>query len=832
MIERAHDPLLDSRLAGFRAGLAGRYRMVRQIGEGGMAVVLLAQDLQHDRPVALKVLHPELTRSLGGERFQQEVRLTAKVQHPHIVSIYDSGETDGHLWYSMPYIEGESLRARLDREEQLPLPEAIRIMLEVCRALAAAHLAGVVHRDIKPENLLLTPSGDVFVVDFGVARGVGSASLTRTGLAVGTPQYMSPEQATGQSEVTARSDVYTLACVFYEMLAGEPPYSSKTPAAVSAKHLQAPIPDVRIIRETVSVAVQQVLQTALAKSPADRYANAGLLADAIEAAIATPRPPWWKPRRYIAAGAAVLGIAALALSVTLVWRSKGPVTPVHKNPPTIAVLYFENPDPDTTLNSVAETVTEELIREFTGVGNAFRVVSKYGVRQFKDGATPIDTMRARLSADYWIAGEIRRAGTGVVVDAQLIDALSNLVLDSVSFRSSGGSPHELAANAALGVANTLKRKLNLEVRLSQAVDTSLQPLANSLLNEAERYRREAEQYQNIRDVRGVSTAIAAFERADSLLGRAIQQDPRWLKPWIERAWVGLGKSYLQPPVTQTMSLRRALTFADTAVARAPTDAAAVEARGTLRFRVESALNSGDTAAYRQAEADLRSAVGRDSLNARAWATLGELLYLVGKLEESDVASRTALRVDPFLGNADAVRRALFAINTTLGRFTLADEICRRMRVAQPDDWYSRQCELTLLRHEYTQPPNPERAWQLVAQLDSIDPMDKALAAGHPISVVYRRLLAGSIDARAGNLVKAESTLVWARRTAANDSVLKVDMAVDEAYLLFLLGRPDSARMLVENFFRLRPIQKPAVTRDPLYGQIMGLSAAAPRTGPR
>ncbi len=831
MTESSPDPISDPQLAGLRSGLAGRYQLVRQIGEGGMAVVLLARDLQHGRPVALKVLRPELTAALGGERFHQEIRLTARIQHPHIVSIYDSGETDGKLWYTMPFIEGESLRQILRREEQLPLPEATRIIIEACRALAAAHQAGVVHRDIKPENLLITPAGDVYVVDFGVARGVDSASLTRTGIAVGTPQYMSPEQASGTAG--PRSDVYALGCVLYEMLAGEPPFDSRTPQAISAKHINAPIPDVRIVRETVPPALEQVLRTALAKSPADRYANAGELADAIEKALASPQGPWSISKPVAAITGALIAIAAVVLVTIRFWPPRPAAGSTHRPSPILAVLYFENGDPDTTLNAVADAVTEEVIREFTGEGNAFRVVSKYGVRQFKDGTTPIDTMRARLSADYWIAGVVRKAGAGVVVDAQLIDALTNIVVDSVSTPPlPGASTHELAANAALGVANSLKRKLRLEVRLAQAVDTSAVPLANSFFNEAERYRREAEQYQDIRDTAGVSIATEAFRRADSLLARAAQADPQWLRPGIERAWVGLGMARLQADLPQAATLRRALLFADTAVARAPNDPLAKEARGTIRFKLQGALNSADTAAYRVAADDLRDAVGRDSLNARAWATLGEILWLTGRLDEAELASNTALRVDPFLNNAKEVKRILFALNTTLGRFNTANDICRRMRLAEPDDWYSRQCELTLLRHDYTKPPNPRRAWQLVAELDSVDPPAKARAAGHMITVVYRRLLAGFLDARAGNYARAESTLVWARRTAANDSILKVDMAVDEAILLLGLGRRDSAQLLVNRFFQLRPLQKPSSERDAFYRWIFEQLKEAPGTPPR
>src|SRR5829696_1230475 len=208
-----------------RAVLADRYRIERELGRGGMATVYLAEDLRHDRSVALKVLHPELAATLGPERFLREIRLTARLDHPHILPVFDSGEAAGLLWYTMPYVEGESLRDRLRREGQLPLEDALRIAREVADALDCAHQQGIIHRDIKPENILLA-RGHARVADFGVARAVeaaGAGQLTETGLAVGTPAYMSPEQASG-SPVDARSDLYALGCVLYETLAGEAPY--------------------------------------------------------------------------------------------------------------------------------------------------------------------------------------------------------------------------------------------------------------------------------------------------------------------------------------------------------------------------------------------------------------------------------------------------------------------------------------------------------------------------------------------------------------------------------------------------------------------------------
>src|SRR5262245_46749629 len=239
-----------------------------------MATVYLAHDVRHDRPVALKVLHPDLAQTLGPERFQREIRLAARLQHPHILTVLDSGDAGGRLWFTMPFVEGESLRDRLRRERQLPVDDALRIAREAAQALQYAHDHGVIHRDIKPENLLLTRDGNTLVADFGIARGLdaggaGNEKLTDTGLVVGTPAYMSPEQAAGDRTLDARSDVYSLASVLYEMLAGEPPFSAPTLQAMIVKRLTEPPPSVRGPRPAVPESVDQAIRKALAPLAAD-----------------------------------------------------------------------------------------------------------------------------------------------------------------------------------------------------------------------------------------------------------------------------------------------------------------------------------------------------------------------------------------------------------------------------------------------------------------------------------------------------------------------------------------------------------------------------------
>ena len=259
-----------------------RYRIERELGRGGFAVVFLAHDLRHDRPVALKVLHSEVGESMGAERFEREIKLAARLQHPHILGVFDSGEAAGRLWFAMPFIEGETLRARLDRERHLPIADAVGIAREVADALDYAHQHGVIHRDIKPENILLS-GRHAMVADFGIARAlaVGDGTLTRTGMAIGTPGYMSPEQATGEKAIDARTDVYALGCVLYEMLAGEAPFTGPNVQTVIARMMTDTPRPIHASRSAVTEGLDAIAQRALARMPADRYQTARELGDAL-----------------------------------------------------------------------------------------------------------------------------------------------------------------------------------------------------------------------------------------------------------------------------------------------------------------------------------------------------------------------------------------------------------------------------------------------------------------------------------------------------------------------------------------------------------------------
>src|SRR6185295_8593384 len=311
----------DTRTRLFTA-LADRYRLGRQIGAGGMATVYLAHDLKLDRDVAVKVLRPELAAVLGTDRFLNEIKISARLDHPHILTLIDSGVADGFLYYIMPFVRGESLRDRLNRDTQLPLDEALDVIRQMTSALDYAHQKGIVHRDIKPENILLH-EGEAMLADFGIAIAVkeaGGNRLTESGVSLGTPQYMSPEQATGDRDLDARSDIYSIAAVLYEMLAGQPPHTGASVQAVITKLLTERPTHLRVLRDTVPESVDAAVAKALAKLPVDRYASAGDFARALTTP-GVPRRPSSRSRRWVPI---VIGGGTTAAAAALILTRKSP----------------------------------------------------------------------------------------------------------------------------------------------------------------------------------------------------------------------------------------------------------------------------------------------------------------------------------------------------------------------------------------------------------------------------------------------------------------------------------------------------------------------------
>ncbi len=430
----------------------GRYRAERELGRGGMATVHLARDLQHGRSVALKVLHPELAAVLGPERFLREIQLTARLDHPAILPLLDSGADDGRLWYVMPYVEGGSLRDRLRQEVQLEVEEAVRIAREVAGALDHAHTKGIVHRDIKPENVLLN-GARVLVADFGIAKALlasDAGKLTETGLALGTPSYMSPEQSAADSHLDGRADVYALGCVLYELLMGQPPFTGPTAQAILARQAVDPVPSLRTVRSTVPAGVEAAIVRALAKVPADRFATAGRFAEALVtgASAAAPTVTGTAARRsgrQLRLGTAMAGVAMAGAAGFALLRPRGPQ--VAPSASVMAVLPFAPAGDDTALTRLGRDLAATLSANLDGVGE-IRMVDRLTVLAQTHGRTgPLSLADAaalgrRHGATSVVTGSLSRDGHKVRVDVGLYssDSLKPLARAVVV-----GSPDSLSA---------------------------------------------------------------------------------------------------------------------------------------------------------------------------------------------------------------------------------------------------------------------------------------------------------------------------------------------------------------------------------------------------
>ena len=423
---------MSDSVARLNAALEGRYAIERELGEGGMATVYLADDLKHERKVALKVLNPQVGHELGVERFLREIRIAAGLSHPNILPLFDSGEADGLLYFVMPYVEGETLRHRLARERKLPVEDVVRLVSEIGEALGRAHEAGLVHRDIKPENILLE-SGHALVADFGVARAVhvaGGDRLTRTGLAVGTPAYMSPEQAAGDALEDSRSDIYSLACLAYEMLAGEPPFTGSSYAAVIAGHVARTVPELRPNRSDVPLGAERAIGQALSKDPADRFATATDFAAALSAAVtaeAIAADERQVGRRRLARSL----VGATAVVVTAFggwWLIEMLVGPSIER---IAVLPASNLTRDPEQDYFVDGVHEALVLELQRAG--ISTIARQSVLQYRDTDKPIRQIATELVVDALVQLSVGREADSVVVDVSLYDSESGLAFWSRSF---------------------------------------------------------------------------------------------------------------------------------------------------------------------------------------------------------------------------------------------------------------------------------------------------------------------------------------------------------------------------------------------------------------
>jgi eukaryotic-like serine/threonine-protein kinase len=622
--------------------LRDRYVLERELGRGGMATVYLARDLKHDRSIALKVLHPELAATLGPERFQREIKLAARLQHPHVLSVHDSGEAAGQLWYTMPFVEGESLRDRMNRERQLPLGDALQITREVADALGYAHSHGVVHRDIKPENILLS-RGHSLVADFGVARALQTAGerLTETGLSVGTPGYMSPEQSVADPSLDGRSDLYSLGCVLYEMLTGEAPYTGASPQAIIAKRLLDPVPSARRLRETVPSEVDRALQHVLAKTPADRFPTAEGFAQALLEASLTERVPLAHTgagaagQRSRMASLAVAGILFLAIGAALYWGRtyRGRSAAIATTGPTrLAVLPFENLG-DTADAYFAEGVSDE-IRGKLATLPGLEVIARTSSSGYRRTTKTPQQIARELGVEYLLTGTVRWEkkspdASRVRVSPELVDANSGATRWQAPFDAALTDVFNMQAEIAIRVASALGGKLAGETpeHLTQS------PTANLAAYDA--YLKGMELYL------GPTARLGGTERAIEFFEQAIALDSNFALAWasLSRASTSL---YTGTPSSALAS--RARVASERALQLAPSEAAShLAAGGYLYF-----IRSDPKAALLQYEAGSAAAPGNADLirqRGAAEMSLGQLDAAIQHFEQAaalDPRSRLVL----------------------------------------------------------------------------------------------------------------------------------------------------------------------------------------------
>ena len=486
-----------------------------------MAVVYLAEDLKHRRRVAIKVLRPELSSAMGPERFLREIEVAAQLNHPNILGLHDSGEVDGVLYFVMPFVEGESLRDRLEQEGQLSLDDAVRITSEVASALGYAHERGVVHRDIKPENILFQ-AGHALVCDFGIAKAASEAQgrLTETGLAVGTLKYMSPEQAVGEEEIDGRTDLYALACVLHQMLSGEVPFVGPTPQAVLSKKLMGAATDLSTGRPDVAPTVRDVISRALATAPEDRFATAETFSSALvhattESAVADDAR---RRRRNRMRRTAAMLAGVLALSAGGWW-----LTAVVGGPPIrrIALLPLTNTQQDMAQDFFVQGVHEDLIKELTYAG--IRVINSNSVRGYAGTDMRIRDIAAELNVDGVIVSSATLDGDRIEVELSLVDGISEESRWIESFVAEVGNVVSLYHDVTRALATEIETELSDEALARLAQSPRVDPrVFEALLQARFHWQKLTEE--------GLNTAFDYYELA-------LSRDSTSVEAWIGTAHV-------------------------------------------------------------------------------------------------------------------------------------------------------------------------------------------------------------------------------------------------------------------------------------------------------
>ncbi len=627
--------------------LDDRYRLVGVIGTGGMATVYRAHDGKHDRTVALKVLHDDLAATLGPERFKREIRIAARLQHPHILSVFDSGESAGRLWFTMPFVSGESLRDRLRRSGTLPVDVALAITREAAQALAYAHKQGVIHRDIKPENILLTEDGSTLVADFGIARAIGdsvfdtgvSQGLTQTGLAIGTPTYMAPEQATGESVLDERVDQYALAAVLYEMLTGTPPFVGSNAAALIAARFTTAVTPVRQTRSEVPTDVDSAVQRALALKAFDRFPTITEFAQAVAPSVSTPPQFQTQPpaRAFAAAPAArtgwKVGVAAAALVVVagasfLVARRSTAATP-SAGPIRIAVLPFQNLG-DSSDAYFADGMADELrgkLLKLPGV----QVIARASSAQYAGSTKTPEVIGKELDVRYLLTGTIRweRRADGKSV-VHLRPELMQVGADNAAATTRWQQAFDQPLTDVLAMQSQVAQQVatQLEVTLGTGAKTRLAalPTNNSVAYDA--YLRGMIEINDNRP--------AALRRMITNLERAVAADTAFAEAWSRLATARALLYANANPVPQLAQQTR--IAAERAEASAQGDVA-----GHIAWASYFSNIAHD---YVRADRELRAALQLEPNNATVIVRLGNNLTTQARFADAIPLLQQGTRLDP------------------------------------------------------------------------------------------------------------------------------------------------------------------------------------------
>jgi len=819
------------------AALAGRYALERELGRGGMATVYLAKDLRHDREVAIKVLLPELSASIGADRFEREIKLAAKLQHPHILGLFDSGVAEGLMFYVMPFVKGESLRDRIDREGQLPIEDALRITFEVADALGFAHAQGIVHRDIKPENILL--QGDyALVADFGIARAVSEAGgnkLTQTGMAMGTPVYMAPEQSVGEV-VGQTADLYSLGCMLYEMLAGEPPFTGKNAVAIMARHAMEQVPSIRIVRSTVPEEVEEAIFRVMSKVPADRPQNAAAFTELLGAPLGAtstmrarataqyrrptptlgvpttpPRPKWWNPVGLAALLLVVAG-AAFGIWSTLSGRR---VTADGPESRRLAVLYFNDLSRDSSLGPLADGLTEELIRTLA-TSSSVTVISRTGVERFRGSAVSPDSVSRVLRVGYLVRGDVEPDGDRVRVNVRLDDA-SGANVQRASFTGTAANQLALRDTIAVVASDLIRQELGQELQLKEQRFRTASRDAWLLLQRGEQAWKGAEGAL----ARGEAPVVEAqFAAADSLFALAWRADATWPEPPTRRAALAYRRARLAGRDAAAIArwVTVGVAHADSALALDKDNPDALEARGfNLYFGWISGIEADadkKAAALVAARADLERATTLHARQAGAFAMLASLYYQVPDASLSDVliAATRAYEGDEFLSNANVVLNRLIMANYDLGQFDRAGQWCATARQRFPKEMRFTRCRLYLLTTR-AESPNVGAAWAISDSAVALSP-----PAARPLDRLTSNMLVAAVIARAskdGQPALADSARRLVRASLGDTQIDGLrELAFYGSFVHTLLGDTDDAIRLLKEYLAANPQRLQSMRNDP------------------